>query len=387
MSTSARTTLRERFSTAGRVFAAAAGGVAAAGLAAILYVQWRRAQRTRRNQEQLSRWCEEGPANEPTIDCEVPIAHGLDGVDPEIDAVEVPVGLIFECERLRSELRDYLKAEDDETMVEVLQKVWDEDEESAEAIETLADSLPTLRLPWLDLAALAQLTYWYDRRPQSEAAAAEAASGSDTVEARPTDAKFGRWTKKLSREKVVYGTVALRYRTRGHLGQQVFRRPAGIDVTRLSTLQRAAALCGHAALLTLVEGTMRLLRPENVAKIPWDEVKRHTSKDDVWLLIDGKVYDVTPFLDLHPGGGQLIVEASGHDATSAFERTHGEGLRYSLRLLNQFFIGECVGHAEAPPADPAPTTPEFLATMRSITGALHTFDEAKATGEAQGLLR
>merc|ERR1719221_2581729 len=120
---------------------------------------------------------------------------------------------------------------------------------------------------------------------------------------------------------------------------------------------------------------MDRLQPRNVARIPWAEVQRHTSKDDLWLLIDGKVYDVTPFLNIHPGGGQLIVEAAGKDATSLFEMTHGEGLRYSLRLLNQFFIGVCVGADQAEVAEASKATQEFLDTLRSITGALHTFDE------------
>ena len=40
-----------------------------------------------------------------------------------------------------------------------------------------------------------------------------------------------------------------------------------------------------------------------------------------------QVYDVTSFLSLHPGGGQLVVDAAAQDSTSLFERTHGEGLR------------------------------------------------------------
>lgn len=90
--------------------------------------------------------------------------------------------------------------------------------------------------------------------------------------------------------EVIYSSVGLRsrVRTRGHLGAKVFRRPAGVDVTRLSTLQRAASLCGHDQLLELVETTMESLRPKNVAKIPWSEVERHGSKEDLWLLIDGK---------------------------------------------------------------------------------------------------
>jgi len=33
-----------------------------------------------------------------------------------------------------------------------------------------------------------------------------------------------------------------------------------------------------------------------------EEVAQHKAKNDVWLAIDGKVYDVTEFLSEHPGG-------------------------------------------------------------------------------------
>jgi cytochrome b involved in lipid metabolism len=32
------------------------------------------------------------------------------------------------------------------------------------------------------------------------------------------------------------------------------------------------------------------------------ECQEHMSDKDCWLVIEGKVYDVTPFLDEHPGG-------------------------------------------------------------------------------------
>jgi cytochrome b involved in lipid metabolism len=32
-----------------------------------------------------------------------------------------------------------------------------------------------------------------------------------------------------------------------------------------------------------------------------EECKRHTSQNDCWLVINGKVYNVTDFLDEHPG--------------------------------------------------------------------------------------
>jgi len=369
-----------------RAVLAATAGTAAVGVAALVYSRLRRAWRERRAREQLKSWCEGGPALEPVVECQVPITHGMDEEEPERDVVEVPVGLLFECERIREILREQLGAEDSgPALVGALQVHLTRKE--VEDVEPAIDSL-VLDLKWVDVAALAQLTYWYDRRPRGEEEEEAAVQGANEAnETRLSEAKYGRWTKKVSREKVVYGTVALRYRTRGHLGQQVFRRPAGVDVTRLTTLRRAAALCGHAPLLALVEETMEKLRPRNVARIPWSEVARHTLKDDLWLLIDGKVYDVTPFLDIHPGGGQLIMDAAGKDSTALFEMTHGEGLRYSLRLLNQFFIGVCEGVEQAPLAVEEKPTKEFIDTVRSITGALHTFDEARATGEAQGILR
>jgi cytochrome b involved in lipid metabolism len=34
----------------------------------------------------------------------------------------------------------------------------------------------------------------------------------------------------------------------------------------------------------------------------FDDLKAHTTYDSCWLLLEGKVYDVTKFLDEHPGG-------------------------------------------------------------------------------------
>jgi cytochrome b involved in lipid metabolism len=35
-------------------------------------------------------------------------------------------------------------------------------------------------------------------------------------------------------------------------------------------------------------------------KIKMEEVEKHDQESDCWLAINGKVYDVTPFLDDHP---------------------------------------------------------------------------------------
>ena len=41
------------------------------------------------------------------------------------------------------------------------------------------------------------------------------------------------------------------------------------------------------------------------------DCQQHTTEKDCWLIIGGKVYDVTDFLDEHPGGFDIILSATG----------------------------------------------------------------------------
>jgi len=52
------------------------------------------------------------------------------------------------------------------------------------------------------------------------------------------------------------------------------------------------------------------------------EVAKHTSKDDCWVVLDGKVLNVTSFLKDHPGGELAILTFAGKDATAEFNMIH-----------------------------------------------------------------
>jgi hypothetical protein len=55
-------------------------------------------------------------------------------------------------------------------------------------------------------------------------------------------------------------------------------------------------------------------------EVSWAQVAEHTSEDKgVWLAIGGKVYDVTEFLQEHPGGEEVMTEVTG--AAPAFPST------------------------------------------------------------------
>lgn len=57
--------------------------------------------------------------------------------------------------------------------------------------------------------------------------------------------------------------------------------------------------------------------------VTWEEVQRHNTKKDCWLVVDDKVYDVSKFIPYHPGGS-ILARYAGNDATDAFYAFHGE---------------------------------------------------------------
>ncbi|KAJ3760979.1 FMN-dependent dehydrogenase-domain-containing protein [Lentinula raphanica] len=52
------------------------------------------------------------------------------------------------------------------------------------------------------------------------------------------------------------------------------------------------------------------------------EVSKHNNSKSCWVIINKRVYDVTDFLQEHPGGSSIILKYAGRDATSAYEPIH-----------------------------------------------------------------
>lgn len=57
-------------------------------------------------------------------------------------------------------------------------------------------------------------------------------------------------------------------------------------------------------------------------KISRRMLKKHSSKFDAWIGLFGKVYDLTGFLNNHPGGSRILKKKLGEDATKDFEKHH-----------------------------------------------------------------
>ena len=52
------------------------------------------------------------------------------------------------------------------------------------------------------------------------------------------------------------------------------------------------------------------------------EVARHNTPADLWVVIKGRVYDLTAFHTSHPGGARVVAAVAGKDATQAFDPFH-----------------------------------------------------------------
>merc|ERR1719453_2375006 len=53
-----------------------------------------------------------------------------------------------------------------------------------------------------------------------------------------------------------------------------------------------------------------------------DEVAKHVTKEDCWVVVDGQALNVTKFLPDHPGGELAILTFAGKDATAEFNMIH-----------------------------------------------------------------
>ncbi|KAI8056581.1 acyl-CoA dehydrogenase/oxidase [Syncephalis plumigaleata] len=77
------------------------------------------------------------------------------------------------------------------------------------------------------------------------------------------------------------------------------------------------------------------------------DVSQHSSENDCWVIIHGKVYDVTNFLKDHPGGKKVIINVAGTDATKQFDAFHNAG------ILEKYGPSMVVGEIGSPPQESA----------------------------------
>ena len=84
--------------------------------------------------------------------------------------------------------------------------------------------------------------------------------------------------------------------------------------------------------------------PKQMKLYTMEEVEQHTKMDDCWFVIDGKVYDVTPWMHTHPGGGPVMLKQAGKDASRIFKVISHSS--FALKEAEKYVIGELAPSAK-----------------------------------------
>ena len=78
---------------------------------------------------------------------------------------------------------------------------------------------------------------------------------------------------------------------------------------------------------------------ERTRRVTREEVARHNTPDDCWIIISGKVYDITDWAPHHPGGAGIARMYAGKDGTAEFGDYHSVK---AVEHMVHFCIGELV---------------------------------------------
>lgn len=57
-------------------------------------------------------------------------------------------------------------------------------------------------------------------------------------------------------------------------------------------------------------------------KMGWTEIRKHNSVHDGWVVLRGKVYNISPYLAYHPGGSTILERVLGKDITALYDKYH-----------------------------------------------------------------
>uniref|UniRef100_A0A3P8RVS5 Cytochrome b5 n=1 Tax=Amphiprion percula TaxID=161767 RepID=A0A3P8RVS5_AMPPE len=66
-------------------------------------------------------------------------------------------------------------------------------------------------------------------------------------------------------------------------------------------------------------GEQQQQSPAGVKYFRLSEIEEQNSFKSTWIIVHHRVYDVTKFLEEHPGGEEVLREQAGGDATESFE--------------------------------------------------------------------
>jgi cytochrome b involved in lipid metabolism len=76
-----------------------------------------------------------------------------------------------------------------------------------------------------------------------------------------------------------------------------------------------------------------------VSGLTMQTVAEHNTADNCWMVINNNIYNVTDYIQNHPGG-KAIVSGCGKDATQTYNGIPYSHSDYARQLLAKYYIGD-----------------------------------------------
>jgi cytochrome b involved in lipid metabolism len=120
--------------------------------------------------------------------------------------------------------------------------------------------------------------------------------------------------------------------------------------------------------------------PTTTIALTKEEVSKHNKKSDCWSIVNGYVYNLTNWVDQHPGGASAITSLCGVDGTSNFLGKHG-GSSSAKSRLKSYELGKLEVDSVSSP-QPATAAPKSLNTqLEAVTKLLESKNFTQALSD------
>lgn len=115
-------------------------------------------------------------------------------------------------------------------------------------------------------------------------------------------------------------------------------------------------------------------------KLTKEEVSKHNQRSDCWSIVDGYVYNLTNWVDQHPGGASRIISLCGVDGTSNFLGQHSGSSSAKSRLKN-YELGKLEVTAIAAPQPTTPASKSLSSKLDDVTKLLESKNFTQALSD------
>jgi len=114
-----------------------------------------------------------------------------------------------------------------------------------------------------------------------------------------------------------------------------------LELSEINNLLNASQILGLTALNDLCHSKLSTFssRVRRTSHFRLSEIQRRNSDNEMLLILDGMVLDITRWIDEHPGGAGIIpTQALNMDCTVFFEIYHVS--KQALLYIKEFYVGE-----------------------------------------------